>query len=687
MLKWRKSRDLGQELVTESTEPAVTEKSFDGILVGAISIAWALFQLALPRFVVLDSVTVRAVHLAFSVVLVFLTVPFSRRKRKTGLFTIEGRTRVLDYVLAAVACLTALYIVLDWVGIAMRAGIPMTRDIVISVLLIVLVLEASRRVIGPALGIIAVLFTVYAFLGPYMPRMLAFRGVTLEKYISQVALSTEGIYGIPLDVSANTVFLFVLLGSMLHRAGAGHFYNDLAISLLGRFKGGPAKAAVVSSGLTGLVSGSSIANVVTTGTFTIPLMKKVGYPGKIAAATEVAASTNGQLMPPIMGAAAFIIAEYLSVPYLDVVKAAAIPAFVSYFALFYITHLEASRLGMSGLPRPDIPRFFEVLKRGFYYLIPLFVLIYELMVARHTPKLAAFNAIVILLCIVVIKEVISALRAKDTLVLGLKAAVRVIANGLMAGSKNMLTVALATATAGIVVGIVNMGIGSMIVQIVEVLSGGNVFLLLLITAIASLIIGMGLPTTATYIVMASITVPVIVKLSAMGVVGVIPAMAAHLFCFYFGILADDTPPVGLAAYAGAAIAKSDPLPTGVQGFIYDLRTAVIPFMFVFNSELILHGINSLPQALLIFAAAAIGALAFANAVQGWFIIKNRWYETPLFLLASLIFFYPAVLTRILSLPHSSRYYMYLVGGLVYSLAYLIQKLRSRGESWAVRERR
>ena len=677
MTRWRKRGSLGRDLIAESAEHEATVPSFDGILVGVISVAWALFQLALPRFVVLDSVTVRAIHLAFSVVLVFLTVPFNRRKRRTGLFAIEGRAHALDYVLAAIACLAALYIVFDWVGISMRAGIPITRDILISVLLIVLVLEASRRVIGPALGIIAVLFTVYAFLGPYMPRMLAFRGVTLEKYISQVALSTEGIYGIPLDVSANTVFLFVLLGSMLHRAGAGHFYNDLAISLLGRFKGGPAKAAVVSSGLTGLVSGSSIANVVTTGTFTIPLMKKVGYPGKIAAATEVAASTNGQLMPPIMGAAAFIIAEYLSVPYLDVVKAAVIPAFVSYFALFYITHLEASRLGMSGLPRPDIPRFFGVLKRGFYYLIPLMVLIYELMVARHTPKLAAFNAIVILMLIVVIKEVAFALRARDTFLLGLKAALKVIAAGLTAGSRNMLTVALATATAGIVVGIVNMGIGSMIVQIVEVLSGGNVFILLLITAIASLIIGMGLPTTATYIVMASITVPVIVKLSAMGVVGVIPAMAAHLFCFYFGILADDTPPVGLAAYAGAAIAKSDPLPTGVQGFIYDLRTAVIPFMFVFNSELILHGINSLPQALLIFAAAAIGALAFANAVQGWFIIKNRWYETPLFLLASLIFFYPAVLTKLLNLPHNLRYYMYLVGAVVYGLAYLIQKGRSR----------
>jgi TRAP transporter 4TM/12TM fusion protein len=676
-MRRNRTAETGDRTYLEEEEPGAVTLNAHGVIVGAVSIAWALFQLSLPRFVVLDSVTVRTIHLAFAVVLIFLTVPFNRRKRKTGLFTSEGRASAIDYVLAGIACISVLYIVLDWIGISMRAGVPIPRDIVISVLMIVLVLEASRRVIGPALGTIAVLFTIYAFLGPHMPRMLAFRGVTLEKYISQVALSTEGIYGIPLDVSANTVFLFVLLGSMLHRAGAGHFYNNLAISLLGRFKGGPAKAAVVSSGLTGLVSGSSIANVVTTGTFTIPLMKKVGYPGKIAAATEVAASTNGQLMPPIMGAAAFIIAEYLSVPYLDVVKAAAIPAFVSYFALFYITHLEASRLGMKGLPAPDIPRLLTVLKEGFYYLIPLFVLIWELMVARHSPKLAAFNAIVILLLIVLIKEITKALKGNTGILSGLKTASMTVADGLIAGSKNMLSVALATATAGIVVGIVNMGIGSMIVQIVEVLSGGNVFILLAITAIASLIIGMGLPTTATYIVMASITVPVIVKLSSMGVVGAIPAMAAHLFCFYFGILADDTPPVGLAAYAGAAIAKSDPLPTGVQGFIYDLRTAVIPFMFVFNSELILHGVTSLPQALLIFAAAAAGALAFANAVQGWFLIKNRWYETPLFLLASLVFFYPAVLTRFFNLSYGLRYYMYTAGIFFYGLAYFTQKVRSR----------
>jgi TRAP transporter 4TM/12TM fusion protein len=664
-----------ERIVKQEIEPGRGQRHSDRLLISIVSIGWALFQLALPRLIILDAITVRAVHLCFAIVLVFLTIPFSKRLRKIKFFNTKKYIAPLDFILGGVACFAVLYIVFDWTGISMRAGIPSTRDIIMAILLILLVFEASRRVIGLPLVIIAILFTFYAFLAPYMPTIFALRGVSLAKYLGQIALSTEGIYGIPLDVSANTVFLFVLLGAMLERAGAVHFFNDLAIALLGKYKGGPAKAAVVASGFTGLVSGSSIANVVTTGTFTIPLMKKVGYPAKIAAATEVAASTNGQLMPPIMGAAAFIIAEYLSIPYLEVVKAAAIPAFVSYCALFYITHLEASKLGMSGLAKPDIPRFWTVMKNGFYYLIPLIILIYELMVIRHTPKLAAFNAIIILMIIIIIRSIIKTHRQKKNIAEAIKDSFATITSGLIAGSKNMLSVALATACAGIVVGIVTMGIGSMIVQIVEILSGGNIFLLLLITAVASLIIGMGLPTTATYIVMASITVPVIITLGARSGVAYIPAIAAHLFCFYFGILADDTPPVGLAAYSAAAIAGSDPIPTGIKGFMYDLRTAVIPFMFVFNAELVLFGIHDLGQALLIFIMAVLGAFAFTNGVQGWFLIKNRWYETPIFLVASIILFYPGILVRIFDLPGGLKYYMYLIGIAVYGLAYICQKLR------------
>ncbi|MFZ2148306.1 MAG: TRAP transporter permease [Sedimentisphaerales bacterium] len=674
----RNNRKADQPCQPAATHRGERHVSAGRLVIAVISAAWALFQLALPRLIILDSTTVRAVHLAFAIALVFLTYRGGAKQTwKTDLPEATSYIPLIDYILAGLACLSVLYFVFDWTGISMRAGLPITRDVVMSVILIVLLLEATRRAIGPALAVIAILFTLYAFLGPYMPSIFAFRGVSLQRYLSQIALSTEGIYGIPLYVSASTVFLFVLFGSMLEKVGAGHFFNNLAISLLGRFKGGAGKAAIVSSGLTGLVSGSSIANVVTTGTFTIPLMKKVGYPAKIAAAIEVAASTNGQLMPPIMGAAAFIIAEYLGIDYLDVVKAAAIPAFVSYFALFYIVHLEASKLGMKGLPKPDIPKFLTVLKSGFHYLIPPVVLIYELIVMRHTPNLAAFNAILVLMAIAFIQEIIKALRNGTAVTKAAIKSLRTIAEGLIAGSRNMLTVALATATAGIIVGIVFMGISGMVVEIVTGLSFGYIFPLLLITAIASLILGMGLPTTATYIVMASITVPIIRELSPINGVGfiLVPPIAAHLFCFYFGILADDTPPVGLAAYAAAAIAKSDPISTGIQGFIYDLRTAVIPFMFVFNAELVLYQINSWPQALLIFVMAIFGAFAFTNAVQGWFIMKNKWYEIPLFLSASLILFWPAIVTKIFNLDDSLRYYMYFVGIAVYGLSYFIQKLR------------
>jgi TRAP transporter 4TM/12TM fusion protein len=662
-----------------------TGRAFDRYIVGILGVGWALFQLALPRFIILDTVTVRAIHLAFAILLVFLTSPLLKSRTKEIRFLHQYDTvPVLDYVLAVVAALAALYIVLDWAGIAARVGRPITRDVVVSVIAILFLLEATRRSIGIPMVVLAVLFSLYAFFGAYMPDFMAFRGVSLNRYVSQIVLSTEGIYGIPLDVSANTVYLFVLFGALLDTFGAGQFFNDLSVSLLGRYKGGPAKASVVSSGLTGLVSGSSIANVVTTGTFTIPLMKKIGYPAKIAAATEVAASTNGQLMPPIMGAAAFIIAEYLGISYFEVIRAAFLPAFVSYIALFYITHLEASKLGMRGLTREETPVFLEVLKKGFYHLIPLVILIYELAVLRRSPSLAVFNAIVILVALVAVRSVIRSIRAGENPVHGLVHTLYKLGEGMVAGSKNMVSVAMATATAGIIVGVVSLGIGGMIVGIVEVLSMGNFFLMLLITAVVSLLIGMGLPTTATYIVMATITVPIITRLGG-GLGIVVPAIAAHLYCFYFGILADDTPPVGLAAYAAAAIAETDPVQTGIQGFIYDLRTAVIPFMFILNSDLLLWGVSGFFPITTIFIGAVLGILAFTNAVQGWFIVKNRWYEVPLFIAVSLICFLPGRTAGLVGIPFEYRYSVYIGAVLLYAGIYALQKLRfqSGGASPAV----
>lgn len=644
-------------------------------IVGAIATAWSLFQLSLASFLIMDSIKVRAIHLAFAMSLIFLNIPIFKAPRKgLGFLTSFKRIPLVDYIFAIAGVFLALYIMLDWEGLALRAGSPIPRDVVIGVCLIVALLEATRRSIGPALPIIALVFTAYSFLGPYMPDVLAFQGVSLTKYLSQISLSSEGIYGIPLGVSSSIVFLFVLLGSMLDKAGAGQFFTSLAMAALGKYKGGPAKAAVVSSGLSGLVSGSSIANIVTTGTFTIPLMKKVGYPAKKAAAIEVAASTDGQLMPPIMGAAAFIIAEYVNVPYIEVVKAAAIPAFVSYFALFYVTHLEASKLGMMGLPKAELPIFLKVLKEGFHYLIPIGWLVVELVVLRHSPELSAFRAIILLILIIIYQEAVKSFKKGFNISEVIKNSLRLVGEGLIGGAKNMMAVGMACAAAGIIVGIVGLGLGGMITQIVETLAAGNIFLLLLITAIASLLLGMGLPTTATYIVMASLTAPIIVTVGG-NFNFVIPLMAAHLFCFYFGILADDTPPVGLASYAAAAIARSNPIPTGIQGFLYDLRTAIIPFMFVFNSDLILHEITSWPQGIMIFLMAVVAAFAFTSIVQGWFIIKNRWYEIPALLLATLLLFHPSALEDWIPQLFGTKYAMYIIGLVAVGLVYLSQRLR------------
>jgi TRAP transporter 4TM/12TM fusion protein len=405
-------------------------------------------------------------------------------------------------------------------------------------------------------------------------------------------------------------------------------------------------------------------------------MKKIGYPAKKAAAMEVAASTDGQLLPPIMGAAAFIIAEYVNVPYLDVVKAAAIPALASYFGLFCITHLEASKLGISGLAPEDTPKFWETLKDGIHFMIPLSILIYELVVLRHSPELAAFQAILVLFVIIFYQEIRKAIVEKRGLSSAFASGARVILGGFVQGSKNMMSVALACGAAGIIVGVVNMGIGGMIAYVVEVLSGGNIFLLLLITAMASLVIGMGLPTTATYIVMASLTAPIIVQVGGLFDF-IIPIMAAHLFCFYFGILADDTPPVGLAAYAASAIAESEPIPTGIQGFLYDIRTSCIAFMFVFNPDLILHGINSWSQALLIFGMSLIGMSSFECFAQNWCLTRNKWYEIPFFLAAAFTLFHPGGVASLFHVDLSMKYYFFPLGLAIYGAVILIQKMRMK----------
>jgi TRAP transporter 4TM/12TM fusion protein len=667
--------ELAKRLAEEEEGISRKPKGPGKYVIPFIAVIWSLFQLSLPSWLVLDSTFIRAIHLGFAMLIVFLNYPLFKKTR-FGLkyFSQKDRIPLLDYIIAVVACLSALYIVIDYSGMTERYGAPITRDIVIGLILVVLLLEASRRVIGPALSVIATAFCLYAFLGPYMPDVIAFKGVSLSRFMGQMTMSTEGIYGIPLDVSATIVFLYVLFGAMLDKAGAGRYFIHLALSLLGRFKGGPAKAAVLGSMFTGLVNGSSIANVVTTGTFTIPLMKKVGYPPTKAAAIEVAASTDGQIAPPIMGAAAFIIAEYVNVPYVSVIKAAAIPAFASYAALLYITHIEASKAGLRGMSKEELPPFFKTLMSGIHFILPVLFLLYQLIIARHTPERAAFQAVCVLAVIMLVQGPVKAYLKKEPIGPAFKQGIIDIFAGLAAGGRNMVAVALATAAAGIIVGVVAMGLGGLITQIIDTISGGNIYIMVVVTAIASLIIGMGLPTTATYIVMASLTAPAMVHI-AHGQGFMVPLMAAHLFCFYFGILADDTPPVGLAAYAAAAIAKSPPIPTGVQGFMYDIRTAILPFMFIFNSDLILHNITSWPQGLLIFAMACIGNFAFASATQGWFVARNRFYEIPIFLSVTVMAMRPDAVAAWIGIPHDQRYWVYPIALAVFGLLYLLQKPR------------
>jgi len=669
-------------------------------LVPTIGALWSIFQLLLPSVILLNSTIVRSIHLSFAIVLVFLTHPMLKKPRKSKLGIYLGtrnRITALDYAMALIAGIAALYIAFemfmleinpDYYGIASRQGRPIARDIAFGITLTLMLLEAARRSLGPALMAVALFFIFYSFFSEYMPAGLDFRSVTLSKFVSKITMSTEGIYGVPLHVSANIVFLFVLFGALLEKAGAGKYFVDLAFSLMGRFRGGPAKAAVLASGLTGMVSGSSIANTVTTGTFTIPLMKKVGYPDYKAGAVEVAVSTNGQLMPPIMGAAAFIIAETVNIPYVEVIRAAFIPAIISYIALLYIVHLEALKLGIRGMASSELPKFWPTLISGFHYLIPLTFLVVSLVVFRTSPALAAFRAIIAQAILIPLENLWRAHRKGTGLKAEWKSALRKtflqIRDALVSGGKNMMGIGVAVAAAGIIVGVVTFGLGGIITEAIEILSGGRFFLILIITALASLLLGMGLPTTATYIVMAALTAPVIVTLGAKSGV-IFPLIAAHLFVFFFGILADDTPPVGLAAYAAAAIAKSNPIKTGVQGFSYDIRTAILPFIFMFNPDLLLYEINSPLYAMWVFITAMFAMFAFASLTQGWMILRLKWWEYVLFTGISFGLLMPSLISEKLLSPlfpilAESRRGAILVGAVllvIFGLLYLQQRMRNR----------
>ncbi|AAW84768.1 transporter [Aliivibrio fischeri ES114] len=710
------SQDV-QEMVAQSDTGARSPQGLSGRILWFIPLCWSLFQLwyasPLPfifDFGILNDTEARSIHLAFAIFLAFTAYPALKNSPR-------DRIPAIDWVLALLGSFAAAYIYIFYTELAGRSGAPTTFDIVAAVTGMILLLEATRRALGPPLMVVAAVFLLYTFAGPHMPDVIAHKGASLNKAMSHLWLTTEGVFGVALGVSTSFVFLFVLFGAMLEKAGAGAYFIKVAFSLLGHMKGGPAKAAVVASGLSGLVSGSSIANVVTTGTFTIPLMKRVGFPGTKAGAVEVAASTNGQLTPPIMGAAAFLMVEYVGISYVEVIKAALLPALISYIALLYIVHLEACKAGMKGLPRRHNPTLVQSLlsftgtilglciisaavyygigwtkgvfgdaatpivtialllsyvglirisakyqehammaideeltevpdpgptiKSGLHFLLPIVVLVWCLTVERFSPGLSAFWASVFMIFILLTQRpLISFFTKEGDMFESVKQGFDDLLESLVSGARNMIGIGVATAAAGTVVGVVTLtGIGLVMTDFVEFISGGSIILMLLFTAVISLILGMGLPTTANYIVVSTLMAPVIVTLGAAHGL-IIPLIAVHLFVFYFGILADDTPPVGLAAFAAAAIAKSDPIRTGIQGFTYDIRTAILPFMFIFNTQLLLMGIDSWWHLALTVISSIIAMLTFSAATQGWWFTKTKWWETALLLLITFSLFRP-----------------------------------------------
>ena len=712
------------DLVADTEVGARHPGGITGRLLFTIALCWALFQLwyASPlqlQFGGLNDFEARSIHLAFALFLAYAAFPAGKRSAR-------DRVPLIDWLLGLTAAFCAGYIVLNYDALAERSGVPSAwnPDLMVALVGLLLLLEAARRALGPALAIIATIMLVYTLAGSYMPDVIAHDGKSLFKVLTHQWLTQEGVFGVPLGVSTDFVFLFVLFGAMLARAGAGNWFIQVAFALLGHMRGGPAKAAVVASAATGIVSGSSIANVATTGVYTIPLMKRVGFPAYKAGAVEVAASTNGQLMPPVMGAAAFVMIEYVGISYLDVVRHALLPALISYIALVYIVHLEACKMGMQGIPRPHrgslaqrllsgsgiviavcltalgvyyglgwlkpaagdqafylialllftayvgllwlasrypelppddpdqaaiaLPVVGPTVKVGLYFLLPLMVLMWCLMIERLSAGLSAFWATLLMVFIVLTQRPLMARLRRSR---GGRQSVSRSANAwqqgmaelidsLVAGARSMVPIAVATAAAGIVVGTVTLtGIGQVMVELVETVSGGNLMAALLFTALICVVLGMGLPTTANYIVVSSLMAPVVVEMaSANGVV--VPLIAVHLFVFYFGILADDTPPVGLAAFVASAIARSDPIKTGIQGFKYDIRTAILPFLFIFNTQLLLIGIADWFELMLVVGGAIAAMLLFAAATQGYWLTRSRAWESALLLLVAFSLFRP-----------------------------------------------
>ncbi|MBP5857575.1 TRAP transporter permease [Marivibrio halodurans] len=789
-----KRDDIDDLVASVDTGGRAPDNRMIGLFLAVVAFVWSAFQLwyasPVPYAIgigVFNTTEARAIHLAFALFLGYLFYPALKRSPR-------DRIPVQDWVLAIVAASTALYLYVFYEELSNRPNNLITQDVVIACIGAVLLLEATRRALGPPLMIVAIVFLGYTFLGPYAPGILAWKGTSFQSVAYHQWISTEGVFGIALGVSTDMVFLFVLFGALLEGAGAGNYFIKVAFALMGHLRGGPAKAAVVASASTGLISGSSIANVVTTGTFTIPMMKRVGFTSEKAGAVEVASSVNGQLMPPVMGAAAFLMVEYTDTPYVEVVKHAFLPAVISYIALVYIVHLEAVKQKMKALPRSTDPKparwallsplltigvfggiagglfaiselwlaldssaarlaavaiafaaqagvylafrsaapedvrknaistglvvlinmvigafglFFlldliragfgdmtpyvvallilatyvglvafcarypdlemddpnspvvklplpgPTIKSGLHFLLPVVLLIWCLMVERLSPSLSAFWATAFMILILLTQRWLFALFRKESRSGRLRLGISEFAQSMIAGARNMIGIGIATATAGIIVGAVSQtGVGLVLAELVEILSMGNILLILLLTAVLSLILGMGLPTTANYIVVSSLLAPVIVQLGQQNGL-IVPLIAVHLFVFYFGIMADVTPPVGLASFAAAAVSGGDPIRTGFVAFFYSLRTALLPFLFIFNTQLLLMEVG-FAEAVLVFIVATAAMLVFTAAMQGFFLTRSRLYETLALLLVAFTLFRPGFWMDLVVAPYDWR---------------------------------
>ena len=607
-------------------------------VVVAIAIIWTLFQLwyASPfpfmfGIGMFKGLPARAIHLGFALTLTFLIFPISKSKKIS----------IIDILISLVAAFCCLYIYFFYDQLVDRGGfllnislgqnINIPIELIIGIIGILILLEATRRAIGLPLVIIAICFLIFSYFGRYAPDIISHGGLSLKRLVGFQWFDQEAIFGIPIGVSVDFIFLFVLFGALLETAGGGKYFLDLAFAMVGKMRGGPAKAAILASGMTGMISGSSVANTVTTGTFTIPIMKKTGFSKEKAGAIEVSSSVNGQLMPPVMGAAAFVMASFIGVTYFEIVKHAFLPAIICYVALFYISHLEALKLNLKGMEEKDVPNLKKTFLAGLHFLIPIFVLIYLLVVLRFTASYSIFYATVALIFVNLINKLIKQPNFQDAL----KTWFNQTIVGFEKGAINMVGVGIAIATAGVIVGAVgSTGLSTNLIVVIESVAKDNVAILLLLTIILCLLLGMGLPTTANYVVVASLMAMVLVDVgNASGFV--FPLIAVHLFVFYFGLMADVTPPVGLASYAAAAISGGDPIKTGVQAFWYEIRTAVIPIVFLFNHELLLIGIENIWHGLLVIVTSLIGILIFTAATQRWFFNKLRWYEIIVFLFISI----------------------------------------------------